>query len=58
MADLRGYPTVRRLAERLAADTATEEFSSSLENLLTRLSQLRDGMTVAEQVGENPHASP
>jgi AcrR family transcriptional regulator len=55
--DLRGYPTVRRVADRLAQDTAAEEFSASLENLLRRLGQLREGSTVADQKGANPQAN-
>ena len=39
-ADLRGYPSVRKLSSLLAEDTAAEEFRSSLENLLRRIGQM------------------
>jgi len=52
--DLRGFPTVRKVARQLAEDTAAEEFSASLENLMRRLGHLRDGSTVAEQAGVDP----
>lgn len=47
-ADMRGYPTIRQTAGLLAEDTAAEEFSASLQNLLRRLNVLREGGTVAE----------
>jgi AcrR family transcriptional regulator len=49
-ADLRGYPTVRALAGLLAENTSTEEFASSLDNLLERLALLKDGGTIVDQV--------
>jgi AcrR family transcriptional regulator len=49
-ADLRGYPTVRALADRLAADNSTAEFTASLENLLSRLALLQQGGSVRDQV--------
>ncbi len=52
-ADLRGYPTVRGLSDRLGQDTAAEEFSASLENLLRRLDRLREGTTVSDLAGVN-----
>jgi AcrR family transcriptional regulator len=41
--DLRGYPTVRELADLLAEDHADREFEDGLENLLSRLARLRGG---------------
>jgi AcrR family transcriptional regulator len=38
---LTGYPTVQRLADPLAENTSAQEFESSLENLVTRLEDLR-----------------
>jgi AcrR family transcriptional regulator len=43
LGDLKGYPTVRALAQQLSTNTAAQEFESSLENLLGRLAAIRSG---------------
>ncbi|WNB86694.1 TetR/AcrR family transcriptional regulator C-terminal domain-containing protein [Cellulomonas sp. ATA003] len=42
--DLSAYPTLTRLADRLAVEDMREEFEHSLGNLLERLEEARDRM--------------